>query len=260
VVVFDRQQRTDFDVFYMFTPQGRVTGVAFLAMLKKLAALCRRRQPGLSHLLLCDVLDSHSDLAALLAWTDAGHRNLRLAVSSTAFLQPLDQEPFGGFKAKLAQLLLERNPVGGLVPFVVAAMQQSFSPTVIRAAFQKTGLVPYNRAILLNRASRFTKVISVPEQNKAGILAVELVFQRTAAAKPRGTVVHLAAPVELHELLLDEDVITLQQRRLDDEAEKAARAAARKVAQAAAKEEKLKARADRDRAKEERAKARPYAP
>jgi hypothetical protein len=146
--------------------------------------------------------------------------------------------------------------VGGLVPFVVAAMQQSFSPAVIRAAFQKTGLVPYNRAILLNRASRFTKVISVPEQNKAGILAAELVFQRTAAAKPRGTVVHLAAPVELHELLLDEDVITLQQRRLDDEAEKAARAAARKVAQAAAKEEKLKARAERDRAKEERAKAR----
>jgi hypothetical protein len=157
------RDRPLFPVLYASTENGYVTSELWLDCCRVLGEIIKSTRGEHEALLLFDRHAAHLKLQSLLKLHEYGIRGMIVPPHLTHLLQPLDDVPFANFKAKMAHLraaavcsmiLARTKPKQVYQRTVVQAFMESFTPNVIKAAWNNTGLWPYDRNKILQKITK----------------------------------------------------------------------------------------------------------
>jgi hypothetical protein len=239
-------------VFWAFTESGLVNTKLWMVIMKKFAKIWFATHPGLEPVVVTDNLNCHTN-AEILEWCIKSHvHTFFLPAHSTQWSNPLDQEIFTEFKNVLRSMVkrglsLLAAKKEGLTNSILCTAQKAVTALtsdgghLIRVAFKKTGLVPFQAKIFLANAK-----LNIGEINEAS--SPSIIDQYTFAAVKRLT----QALTEAHEdtvniaardlkdphLFADVDIIDMKKKQREKKDAIIAAKAAKKERRAAKEEER----------------------
>jgi hypothetical protein len=156
----EKKTRGSYPIFYAFTDNGFMTKQLWISVITKVAPLFSARLAFKTGLLLLDQLAAHLDVQSIGILHKYNIEVLFFPSHLTHIIQPLDGAVFGHYKYLqhvLSQKLV-RKYVQDAEPLispgehtVFEASKHSFTPTLIRASFEKAGVWPFDpKKILAN--------------------------------------------------------------------------------------------------------------
>lgn len=241
--------------YYCWTETGFINAETFKAVLAKVAQVWIARNPGIPALLFGDQLASHRLADIVEFGLGLGLFLFSLPKNSSHITQPLDEAPFGALqatthrnheKAVMDGMLATTSTRDSLLMAVYAAERRAFSGPVIRGAFRRCRLWPFDPALMQANVRANLGMASsceTPEEaaRSAAAAVIQAAQERAGAALAKATsgraVVQRGV---LHSpFLLLEHHRKTQAEEAQERQEKAARRAARATRKAERERERL---------------------
>jgi hypothetical protein len=147
--------------YYAFNETGYMDAALWRALVEKIVERWNLLYPGLNLCLLSDQLAAHRNMDTI-RFALANYVHLwSLTACTSHWGQPLDDIPFGNFKRILAHAhveemfanaLREESCADSLILCAYKAESIAFTPAVIIAAFERTGIYPWSPEVIRERA------------------------------------------------------------------------------------------------------------
>ena len=229
--------------YFIFTETGYSKKETFPIMLAQFEKDFHRLYPAVDAVVYMDRLRSHVTADVLATMIGRGLHGVLLPAGTTHFMQPLDDAVFACFKNLLrghrdqqlgtfpVQPGIQENP---LLLATVQAFDASVNPAVIVAAFNNTGIYPWNSEKILARAAfAYPDDNLVPPDTPCPIKAVVAAIQAASTPTPLVAVsVFQKHQLEQNTRYSLEDLVSQDQayyRERDDEEKEKASAKRRKL-------------------------------
>lgn len=218
--------------YHLCTETGYVTKEAWANIMDVFQKEWTKLHPGVHCRVWMDNLASHLNTDVVIKAHLAGIHCWFLPKNTTHFTQPLDNLVFAAFKRVLESLVARRRLANAiwnleecqhLMADVWEAEKEALTPRVIRKAFQKTGLVPFNREKILETAKSNLSVKLHSSTSSSDItLNSSLQAAKVAAANASLEVLHQNQPtpatparrarVTLNQVYSSHEVFVLQKK------------------------------------------------
>lgn len=185
--------KDNFPIYYASTTAGYITTKLWEDCIGRLVGHLKPIQGDSPGLIIFDRHSAHLSPGSMITLLENNIQPLLLPAHMTHVMQPLDDAPFAVFKKKLAEMKREQTaqhifrrerPNNILQKVVVEAFTASFTENVIKAAFERTGIWPFNESLIVERAKEV-----LPSSEKSGDLSlqeevVEMCKQQLQLNKP----------------------------------------------------------------------------
>ena len=151
----------EWPTYYAFSKTGYVNTGLFLNVIKQLITVRASKGRTEPLFLFGDNLAAHRNPTTVATALKANIHMVFFPPNCSHFIQPLDGYPFARFKQVLRRLQEDiflgsylNNSLQGVGDLKLSedALRTSFTPETIRAAFRDTGLFPFNKQLILQRA------------------------------------------------------------------------------------------------------------
>lgn len=144
---------------FCFTETGYLSEKEWIPIIKAFGLEFRRVAPKTEPVLLCDNLGVHRTLPTLLTYREMGVHTVFFPANCSHFLQPCDDVIFALFKktlihryyARIFTLEHDDKQVGQLLVEIALQIKDCITPDVVKASFRNTGIVPFQRDIIISR-------------------------------------------------------------------------------------------------------------
>jgi 4-hydroxybenzoate polyprenyltransferase len=162
-------QRDYWSRMYMATDFGFINGPGWFDCLKKLRKVIKPFSNSSPVVIICDNASPHKDISAIEWMMKKNMHLVYLPPNTTHLLQPLDQQAFANWKRQLLALTRSQSSVllsqsanltDVLMQVAPEAERRAFTPKVLKASWNQTGLYPFDSAKVL---SRVKQAISPPK-------------------------------------------------------------------------------------------------
>lgn len=243
------RNKSIYPVYYGFSKTGFMSKGHWFNIVKKFKQVWDLHHPGLRPVLFLDNLAAHRTDEVIDLYVELGIDAIYFVPNTTHFSQPADDTIFAVFKNSILNELKKRKaflnkksiPLGDAIFRLAQNKEGLFTKAVVQAAFRNTGIYPWNRELILDRAARNVGEVDIVPSNtsldESAFLAVlKDVISDYAGEEEVNRVEVLQTPDKVY------DSTTLHKNRkkaeLEREKEKMARKRAKTLKQHKAREKK----------------------
>lgn len=149
--------------YWTSTETGFLNTEEFFKCIKKIIEIWEERNPGLAMWLFGDQLSFHKNLQIIEHCLLHQVYPYYLPLNSSHFTQPLDSVPFASFKKVISKKInitcfenffIDENKKEALWNAVYNSEKECFTPEIIKAGFEQTGLYPWAPELLMTNAKQ----------------------------------------------------------------------------------------------------------
>ena len=160
----ERNYKDDGQFYYSFTKNGYITTELWRNIITKFLERTKEVRIGKRALLLVDRHSTHLDIFALQELAENGVDTIFFPAKTTHWTQPLDNLILANLKKVIDQKLVRfvfcnlirgRKPLSPLQHVVQDSVEEALTPAVIRKAFEETGVHPFSRHVIEEKAQIF---------------------------------------------------------------------------------------------------------
>jgi hypothetical protein len=221
-----------FTIYYASTEKGYVTKDLWADIMEKFVAIIKPQLGGSNAILLLDHLASHEDAPSLSLLLKNNIHAVFFPPHSSHIVQPADNAAFATLKRHIFDLLSKEvvaHHARGesldcpLQSVIIEALRKSLTRETVIASFEKTGMFPFDPAVIRKNASGLvadarptTAVAQVPKKTlNIEKITLDLLNRTPFKKKSRGA----ALPMK-NRCFLAEDIISHKQQQEEQKKQK----------------------------------------